>query len=87
MATTESPLDNLQHHRKLRDSGWKGRVISTYRPDPVVDPEFEGFAANVQKLGELTGEETASWPGYLKALAQRRKYFAETWDHGYRSWS
>ena len=46
IATTESPLDPLVHHQKIRKSGWKGRVVTAYRPDPVVDPEFEGFAAN-----------------------------------------
>jgi glucuronate isomerase len=89
LSTTESPLDNLQHHQKLRDSGWPGRVISTYRPDPVVDPEFEGFASNVQKLGELTGDNTACWDGYLNALFQRRRYFAglgaTATDHGHVS--
>ena len=27
-------------------SGWRGRVVTAYRPDPVVDPEFEGFPDN-----------------------------------------
>ena len=45
IATTESPLDPLAHHAKIRASGWKGRVVTAYRPDPVVDPEFDGFAA------------------------------------------
>src|SRR5689334_21786185 len=45
LATTEAPNDALPHHQKLRASGWKGRVITTFRPDPVVDPEFPGFAA------------------------------------------
>ena len=53
IATTESPLDPLDHHRKLRASGWKGRVITAYRPDPVVDPEFEGFRDNVLQFGAL----------------------------------
>ncbi len=87
LATTESPLDPLPHHRKLRESGWKGRVITTYRPDPVVDPDFEGFAVNVRRLGELTGEDTATWTGYLRALADRRAYFkgfgATATDHGH----
>ncbi len=87
LATTESPLDPLPHHQKLRASGWKGRVITTYRPDPVVDPDFEGFAGNVRRLGELTGEDTASWAGYLRALASRRAYFASlgatATDHGH----
>ena len=47
IATTESPLDPLKHHEKVRKSGWKGRVITAYRPDPVVDPEFEGFGENL----------------------------------------
>jgi glucuronate isomerase len=89
LATTESPLDPLLHHRKLRDSGWKGRVIPTYRPDPVIDPEFEGFADNVLRLGEITGENTASWPGYLRALLNRRRFFAAlgatATDHGHIS--
>jgi glucuronate isomerase len=89
LATTESPLDELPHHRKLRASGWRGRVVTTYRPDPVVDPEFEGFAANVAKLGALTGEDTATWSGYLSALAKRRAFFASmgatATDHGHPS--
>jgi glucuronate isomerase len=89
LATTESPIDPLVHHRKLRESGWKGRVITAYRPDPVVDPEYNGFAANVAKLGELTGENTATWQGYLRALANRRRYFASfgatSTDHGHPS--
>ncbi len=87
LATTESPLDPLPHHQKLRASGWKGRVITTYRPDPVVDPDFEGFSGNVARLGELTGEDTFSWGGYLRALANRRAYFASfgatATDHGH----
>jgi glucuronate isomerase len=89
IATTESPLDTLPHHRAIRQSGWKGRVITAFRPDPVVDPEYEGFAAGVAKLGELAGEDTSSWVGYLRALANRRQYFASmgatSTDHGHPS--
>mgnify|MGYP002401311903 CR=1 FL=1 len=87
IATTESPLDPLDHHRAIRDSGWKGRVVTAFRPDPVVDPEFEGFQANVEQLGVLTGENTTSWAGYLNALKNRRAYFkqfgATSTDHGH----
>jgi glucuronate isomerase len=89
LSTTESPLDPLVHHRKLQASGWKGRVVPTYRPDPVVDPELLGFAKNVMQLGEITGEDTATWPGYLRALANRRRFFAAqgatATDHGHPS--
>ena len=87
IATTESPLDPLVHHRKIRDSGWKGRVVTAYRPDPVVDPEFEGFRDNVRAFATLTGADTASWPGYLAAHRERRAFFksmgATSTDHGH----
>ncbi len=87
LATTESPLDPLAHHAKIRASGWKGRVVTAYRPDPVVDPEFDGFRANVGRLGEITGDDTATWRGYLAAHRKRRAFFktmgATSTDHGH----
>lgn len=87
LATTESPLDDLRHHQKIRASRWQGNVITAYRPDPVVDPDFEGFASNIQYLGELTGENTHTYQGYLNALRQRRAFFrslgATSTDHGH----
>ena len=87
IATTESPLDPLVHHQKLRASGWRGRVVTAYRPDPVADPEFDGFAANVAQFGAMTGENTATWAGYLAAHRNRRMYFkalgATSTDHGH----
>jgi len=87
IATTESPLDPLAHHRAIRDSGWNGRVVTAYRPDPVVDPQFDGFPANVARLGELTREDTATWSGYLAAHRARRAFFrsmgATSTDHGH----
>ncbi len=87
IATTESPLDELKWHAMLRDSGWKGRVVTAYRPDPVVDPDFGGFRANVRRLGELTGEDAESWRGYLDAHRRRRAFFktfgATSTDHGH----
>ena len=81
IATTESPLDPLAHHRAIRESGWSGRVVTAYRPDPVVDPQFEGFAANVARFGELTGEDTATWTGYLAAHRARRAFFSRWVRH------
>ena len=87
IATTESPLDPLAQHAKIRASGWKGRVVTAYRPDPVVDPEFDGFVANVASLGKLAGEDTSTWRGYLAAHRNRRAFFksmgATSTDHGH----
>lgn len=87
IATTESPLDDLRWHKAIGESGWSGRVITAYRPDPTVDPEFEGFTANVARLGEITGSDTGSWQGYLDAHRKRRAFFksfgATSTDHGH----
>ena len=87
LATTESPLDTLEHHRIIRDSDWNERVISTFRPDPLVDPDFDGFADNLQTLTELTGLDCSDYSAYLDALRQRRAFFksmgATSTDHGH----
>jgi glucuronate isomerase len=87
LATTESPTDELKHHRKIRESGWKGRVVTAYRPDPVVDPEHEDFKGELVRFGQLTGQDIASWKGYLEAHRLRRAYFkslgATSTDHGH----
>jgi glucuronate isomerase len=87
IATTESPLDDLAHHRAIRASGWQGRVVTAYRPDPVIDPEYEGFQANLDAFAALTGEDVRSWRGYLAAHRQRRAVFAAmgatSTDHGH----
>ena len=87
LSTTDSPLDTLEHHRSVRDSGWSGRVLPTFRPDPVIDAEFAGFHDNLFKLGELTGEDVSNWQGYLNALRNRRVFFkqngATATDHGH----
>jgi glucuronate isomerase len=90
LATTEMALDDLTHHKTVAQSDWNGRVITTYRPDDVVDPDFVNFTDNVMKFGELTGEDTAHWQGYLNAHRTRRLYFkkfggATASDHGHPS--
>ena len=87
ISTTESAIDDLKWHRMIRDSGWSGKVITAYRPDAVVDPEFQGFAANVAQMGEMAGEDATTWKGYLAAHRNRRAYFKEfgatSSDHGH----
>ncbi len=92
IATTESPLDSLDHHATIRgenarEGGWQGRVVTAYRPDPVIDPDFAGFHDNLAEFGRLTGEDTGSFRGYLAAHRKRRAFFAShgatSTDHGH----
>ncbi|RKE45746.1 MULTISPECIES: glucuronate isomerase [unclassified Sphingomonas] len=89
IATTESPLDPLDHHAAIRASDWNGRVVTAYRPDPVVDPETPGFAANVRRFGETANEDVGSYAGYLAAHRFHRARFrdagATSTDHGHPS--
>ncbi|EAQ96296.2 Glucuronate isomerase [Congregibacter litoralis KT71] len=86
IATTEHALDPLLHHQALVEQGLSTRVTTTFRPDDVLDPDFDGFAENVERLGEVTGETVASYSGYLNALRARRAAFravgATATDHG-----
>ncbi|MCL2661393.1 MAG: glucuronate isomerase [Acidobacteriaceae bacterium] len=87
LSTTDSPTDTLEDHKTLRASGWKGRILPAFRPDPVVDAEFAGFRQNIEKLGAMTGEDIGTFKGYLNALLNRREYFkslgATSTDHGH----
>jgi glucuronate isomerase len=87
LATTESPTDPLKHHKAMRASGWKGRVVTAYRPDPVLDPEHEDFTHEIERFGEMTGQDVHSWKGYLEAHRIRRAAFMEmgatSTDHGH----
>jgi glucuronate isomerase len=87
LATTDSPLDSLAHHQAIRDSNWNARILPTFRPDSVIDPEFIGFTSNIAELGRQNNEDTASWPGYLNALRKARARFRSlgctATDHGH----
>jgi glucuronate isomerase len=87
LATTESPIDPLAHHKAIRESGWSGRVVTAYRPDPVVDPEHEDFWTSLEAFGAMTGKDLGFWSDYLDAHRIRRQAFiaagATSTDHGH----
>ena len=90
IATTEGALDSLEHHKEMADTAMAKRVITTFRPDDVVDASREDFTDNLAKLGELTDQDTSTWQGYLEAVRIRRAYFkkegrATATDHGHPS--
>jgi len=87
LSTTDTPIDPLDAHKAIKASGWKGRILPTFRPDSVIDAEYAGFVENLQKLGEITGEDIGTYKGYLNALRNRRAFFksmgATATDHGH----
>ncbi|GAB3647150.1 glucuronate isomerase [Glycomyces tarimensis] len=98
LATTESPIDSLDPHAKLEglpaENGRKwggkgGKVVTTFRPDNLVEPDWPGWADRVRRLGEITGHDTSTFEGFLEALRARRQDFiaagATCSDHGNRT--
>lgn len=87
LATTDNATDTLVHHERIRADDWDARIIPTFRPDQVLDPDRSGFRSAVERLGEITGEDTTSYEGYLQALQQRRAHFRRLGgtasDHGH----
>ncbi|MCH7230442.1 glucuronate isomerase [Glycomyces sp. L485] len=96
LATTESPVDSLDAHAELealpadggrRWGGKGGKVVTTFRPDNLVEIDWPGWADRVKQLGEITGLDTSTYEGYLEALRQRRQDFiaagATCSDHGH----
>lgn len=87
LATTEGPTDSLEHHESIRASDWTGKVVTAYRPDPVIDADHEQFQSAIDRFAELTNEDARSWSGYLAAHRKRRADFmacgATSTDHGH----
>ena len=80
LATTDSTNDDLLAHKKLREMGINTRVIPTFRPDDVTDPEHANFKSAIDKLG------VDSFLSLIAKLKERRIYFkslgATATDHG-----
>ena len=88
LATTDAATDDLRWHREIRESGWGGRVLPTFRPDAVVDAEYSGFRENMEQAGRGGGVRMCRpTRGICSALRSRRAYFkqmgATATDHGH----
>lgn len=79
LATTDAALDDLNAHATFAAAGHATRLLPTFRPDAVLDPAAPGWASSMETLGDMTGEDTATLPGYRAALRARRRHFI---DHG-----
>lgn len=85
LCTTDAATDNLEHHQAIRDSGWKGRILPTFRPDAAIDISKPVWKAELAKLGTVTGKEITGYRDFIQALEARRAFFksmgATSTDH------
>jgi glucuronate isomerase len=89
LCTTDPATGTLEHHRTLGDSGWKGDVRPTFRPDAVVNLMAPGWKGNVDTLSQVSGIDVCSFRAFIQALEERRTFFrsmgAMATDHAVQS--
>jgi glucuronate isomerase len=89
LCTTDAATDPLLHHQAIRDSGWKGDIRPTFRPDAVVNLLTPGWRENIDALSEVSGVTVHSYQTFIQALEERRAFFksmgATATDHGAQS--
>lgn len=86
LSTTDASTDNLSHHKKIKESGWNGKVIPCFRPDGVTDISNPAWKSNVDLLSSICGYEIGSFSKFIQALEERRAFFkamgCTSTDHG-----
>jgi glucuronate isomerase len=75
LCTTDAATDPLTHHQALRDSGWRGQIRPTFRPDGVVNLDAPGWRANIGALSAVSGIEVRDFGSFIQALENRRAFF------------
>jgi glucuronate isomerase len=87
LATTDAASSPLDAHRRLRQTELAGRVLPTFRPDPLLEPGRGDWHRQLASLSESSGMDAESYDGYLEALRRRRAAFvragARAADHGH----
>jgi glucuronate isomerase len=73
--TTDGAADSLEHHKKIKESGLKGKVIPCFRPDAVVNINSKNWKKEIQNLSNASGIEVSNYKNFIKALENRREYF------------
>ena len=87
LCTTDDPVDDLQPHRAIAQSGLGTRVLPAFRPDKsLAVHQFREFNSWLKRLEQVTDIEIGSFNAFLKALRQRHDFFhaqgCRLSDHG-----
>lgn len=87
VCTTDDPIDSLEYHKIVRDSGAKTKMLPTWRPDKAMAVENPtDFRAYVEKLSAAADKNISSFNDFIDALQKRHDYFGSLGcklsDHG-----
>jgi glucuronate isomerase len=75
LCTTDAASDSLQHHQAIRASGWKGKVLPTFRPDAVVNLQTPDWHDQIDALSQSSDIHIHSFSTFVQALKERRGFF------------
>ena len=87
ICTTDDPIDSLEYHKTLAESGFEVKIKPAFRPDKAMEvSSAANFVAYVKKLESVTNLSVSSFEDYLFALQNRHDFFASMGcsvsDHG-----
>ena len=77
LCTTDAATDTLDWHQQIRDSGWRGVVLPTFRPDLAINILHPSWRREMERLGMQAGSDITSYAAYIRALEQRRQFFKQ----------
>jgi glucuronate isomerase len=75
LTTTDGAADSLAYHKKIRESGWDGKVIPCFRPDAVVNILDPAWQVEFDALSKAAGIDIDSFKDYIQALESQREFF------------
>jgi glucuronate isomerase len=75
LCTTDAATDPLTHHQTIRESGWRGKILPTFRPDGVVNIDAPHWRKNIDALSDVSKIDVDDYESFIAALENRRAYF------------
>ena len=80
VCTTDDPIDTLEYHKAIADSGFEVKVLPTWRPDKAMNITTAAeYRTYIEKLSQVSGVTISKFDDLVEALKVRHQYFA---DHG-----
>jgi glucuronate isomerase len=77
LCTTDPATSDLRHHKAIRESGWTGRIVPTFRPDAVVNLDTPNWRDHIDALAKVSGIDIGSYHTFIRALETQRERFKQ----------
>jgi glucuronate isomerase len=87
ICTTDDPVDSLEYHKQIKESGFEVHVLPAWRPDKAMAVEnVKLYNEYLDKLAQAANQDITTFTGLMEALDKRHSFFHENGcrlsDHG-----